>query len=158
MQKTDKNNKLVPAVVIFILASVIAFGIYKLNTKAPSKPVVTNGVTDEQTIAPTVGAGTQVEFSALAGKKEVLIKIEGTPTETETIDYELSYEEKEKGLQGVIGTIALTKKEQRVEKQITLGTCSSGRCVYHTVVGKIKLTLRFTGSYGNQIFEKEYDI
>lgn len=158
MQKTDKNNKLVPAVIILILVGVIAFGIYKLNAKTPPKPVITNSVTDEQTIAPTVDAGTQVEFSALSEKKEVLIKVKGIPTETESIDYELSYEEKEKGLQGVIGTIALTKKEQSVEKQITLGTCSSGRCVYHTVVGKIKLTLRFAGSYGNQIFEKEYDI
>lgn len=158
MQQTKGNNKIIPIGIIIILVGIIAFGIYKLNAKTPLKPVVVNNVADEETIAPTIDTATQVEFTSLSGKREVLVKINGIPTSTETIDYELSYEEKEKGLQGVIGTIQITKSEKSVEKQITLGTCSSGRCVYHTVVGKIKVTLRFVGSYGSRIFEKEYDI
>jgi len=57
----------------------------------------------------------------------------------------------------VIGTIALNSESEYLKK-ITLGTCSSGKCVYHEVVGKIKVSLKFTGSYGEKIFEKEYEL
>ena len=84
--------------------------------------------------------------------------MDAVPPGTQTVEYELSYQEKEKGLQGVLGTVTLDENQTEFDKQITLGTCSSGRCVYHEVVGKVKATLKFSGSYGDKIFEKEYEM
>ena len=85
-----------------------------------------------------------------------MLKVGNIPKNTQSIDYELSYQTAQQGLQGVIGTV--TSEKDNFEKKLTLGTCSSGTCVYHQVVGKIKLTLKFTGEYGEKIFEKEYAI
>jgi hypothetical protein len=43
-------------------------------------------------------------------------------------------------------------------RKIVLGTCSSGTCRYHNILGPIKLNLKFTGSYGEKIYEKEFKI
>ncbi len=110
-----------------------------------------------ETVIPTLDSSVKVDLTSSLGGKEVVLEIKDIPATTQTIDYELSYQTKQQGLQGVIGTITLDK-ESKYEKRITLGTCSSGKCVYHEVVGKVKLTLKFTGDYGDKIFEKEYEI
>ncbi len=111
-----------------------------------------------EVVIPTVGSDVSVDLVSSSAGREVALQIKGIPSDTESIDYELSYQTKQQGLQGVIGTIELKKNESEVDKSLTLGTCSSGTCVYHQVVGKIRLNLRFTGDYGDKVFEKEYDI
>lgn len=110
-----------------------------------------------ESVIPTVPGSVKVDLVASVAGKEVLLTIKNIPIGTETVDYELSYQTAKQGLQGVIGTISLNG-EGRYEKRLTLGTCSSGACVYHQVVGKIKLTLKFTGRGGEKIFEKEYEV
>ncbi|MBI3366047.1 hypothetical protein HY041_00260 [Candidatus Roizmanbacteria bacterium] len=110
-----------------------------------------------ETVIPTVDSSVKIDLTSSLGGKEVVLEIKNIPSSTQTIDYELSYQTKQQGLQGVIGTITLNS-ESGYEKRITLGTCSSGKCVYHDVVGKIKVTLKFTGNYGDKIFEKEYEL
>lgn len=117
----------------------------------------TSSTEPTEAVIPTVDTSVQVSLTSSSGGKEVALNIKGIPLGTQTIDYELSYQTKQQGLQGVIGTITLTN-ESEYQKSITLGTCSSGKCVYHEVVGKIKLSLKFTGSYGDKIFEKEYGL
>lgn len=108
-------------------------------------------------VIPTLDSSVKVDLTSALGGKEVLLAIKSIPTGTQTIDYELSYQTRQQGLQGVIGTITLDN-DSSYEKRITLGTCSSGKCVYHDIVGKIKVTLKFTGNYGDKIFEKEYEL
>lgn len=110
-----------------------------------------------EAIIPTLDSSVKVDLTSSLGGKEVMLEIKHIPTDTRTIEYELSYQTRQQGLQGVIGTIMLNN-ESKYEKRITLGTCSSGKCVYHEVVGKIKLTLKFTGGYGDKLFEKEVPI
>lgn len=105
-------------------------------------------------VIPTVDQSVRISLTDAGSGKEVLLSISNVPGETESVDYELSYNTAQQGLQGVIGTI--TGSEDSYEKKLTLGTCSSGACVYHQVVGKIKLSLKFNGSFGEKVFEKEY--
>ena len=58
----------------------------------------------------------------------------------------------------MIGTMTIDGGKKEVEKQLTLGTCSSGTCVYHKVEGKIQLTLKFSGDYGQKLYEKEHEL
>ncbi|PIQ71475.1 hypothetical protein COV87_03145 [Candidatus Roizmanbacteria bacterium CG11_big_fil_rev_8_21_14_0_20_37_16] len=112
---------------------------------------------EEVDAIPTVDSSTVVTLKSLQGNKEILLEGKGVPSGTSSIDYELSYDTQGQGKQGVIGTIS-DITGNTFEKQMTLGTCSSGRCVYHEVIGSIQVTLKFTGDYGERILVKEFSL
>ncbi len=153
----NKNIVILGVVASLLIAIVVGF--FFLNKKDTSKTEVATEevISIDEGILPTVDGSVGVSLDNAVGGKEVILSLKGIPKGTNIIDYELSYEEKTKGLQGAIGTISL-KGESTYEKKITLGTCSSGKCVYHEVVGPIKVVLKFGGSYGEKMFEKEYAI
>lgn len=98
----------------------------------------------------------EVDILPLPGNK-INLAIKNIPSGTQTIEYELTYETEDKGLQGVIGTLDdFSGKEY--QKEIFLGTCSSGNCVEHKVSGAISLLLRFSGDYGEGVIEKEFGV
>ena len=113
-------------------------------------------VTPTEMVIPTIDSSVKVDLTSVNGK-EVALSITGIPSGTNSIDYELSYLTAQQGLQGVLGTIQIDNVSE-YDKKLTLGTCSSGACVYHQVVGKIKLTLKFNSDRGGKIFEKEFEI
>jgi len=145
-------------VILSVIAGLACLGII-LTISLQSKKVViqksSETVQTDEDVIPTVGSATMVSLQPLQGKKELKIIVQGIPKGTDVVDYQLSYETKSQGRQGVIGTITSFTNDS-LEKQITLGTCSSGRCVYHEVVGTINASLKFTGSYGDRLFEKEF--
>lgn len=100
-----------------------------------------------------------VEVSVDRAKKRstIVLSISNIPDKTESIEYELTYPTKDKGLQGVIGTID-ELEGSTYTKEIFLGTCSSGACVEHKVDGPISVILRFKGSYGEEVLEREFKI
>ena len=112
---------------------------------------------EEVDAIPTVDSSTIVALKSLQGNREIVLEGKGIPNGTSSMDYELSYDTKDQGKQGVIGTIS-TINGDSFEKQMTLGTCSSGRCVYHEVIGSIQVTLKFTGEYGEKILIKELSL
>lgn len=138
-------------VLILLIAGYLLFG----KSKTSKQNVVETESTEE--ILPTVDSSVKVSLTGLNNNREVLLEIANIPSGTESVDYELSYQTASKELKGIIGSVAIEKKS-RIEKRLTLGTCSSGTCVYHQVFGKINLTLKFSGSYGDKILEKEYEL
>jgi hypothetical protein len=150
--RLNKQQLAVLGVLLFIILITGGIMLRKGNTKTSiGSPEPTEAV------VPTIDSSVSVDLTSTSGGKEVSLEIKGIPSGTQAIDYELSYQTGQQGLQGVIGTIALNSESEYLKK-ITLGTCSSGKCVYHEVVGKIKVSLKFTGSYGEKIFEKEYEL
>jgi len=129
---------------------------YWLFSRTKSSQQKTNNVEPTEEVLPTVDSSVKVNLSSLMGAKEVLLSIKNIPTGTTNIEYVLSYETVEGGLQGVNSTAEI--KGSDFEKKITLGTCSSGTCVYHNVKGKIKVELIFKGDYGDKSFVKEYEL
>lgn len=138
-----------------IVLVVLVMGFFVFGRKQANKSAVEDTSPTDQ-ILPTVDSNVKVSLTSQTGNKEMLLKVSNLPKNTQSVDYELSYQTAQQGLQGVIGTV--TNEGDSFEKKLTLGTCSSGTCVYHQVVGKIKLTLKFSGDYGEKIFEKEYGI
>lgn len=141
---------------IAILVFLVVISYWLLRKKNNSKNTAYT-VSPTEVLVPTIDSSVKVNLVSSLPGKEVLLTIENIPAGTETIDYELSYQTPKQGLQGVLGTIKIDKNK-KYEKKITLGTCSSGTCVYHEVLGKVKLILKFNGSFGERIFEREYEI
>jgi len=152
--KLKKNKQII--IVGFSIILLIIILIFVLSKKEKTKKPATTFITPTESVIPTVDSSVKINLKPIISGKEVLLTIEDIPSKTQLIDYELSYQTIKQGLQGVIGTIELEDNEKKYEKKITLGTCSSGTCVYHEVEGKIRLSLKFTGNYGEKIFEKEY--
>lgn len=105
-------------------------------------------------VIPTIDGSVKISLTPLVGRKEVMLSIKNMPKNTNSLEYILSYETIEGGLQGVNSTAEITDSD--FEKKITLGTCSSGTCVYHNIKGKIKVELVFKGNNGDKYFTKEY--
>lgn len=145
--------KIVTAVIVVIL---LVGGIWFMTRKSTSQGGNTN-ISPTEAVIPTIDSSVSVSLTSTTAGHEVELSIKNIPSGTTTVDYELSYQTKQQGLQGVIGTINIGGSSD-FDKKITLGTCSSGKCVYHEVVGTIKLTLKFSGGYGEKIFEKEYSV
>jgi len=123
----------------------------------PGKPKVNNEkTTPVDGVIPTIDSSVKISLTALTGKKEVLLSIKNMPINTTGLEYILSYETVEGGLQGVNSTAEITGRD--FEKKITLGTCSSGTCVYHNIKDKIKVELIFKGNNEDKYFTKEYSI
>lgn len=122
----------------------------------------------EENVIPTVDSSVKVLLESVK-RGEVRLTVENAPKGTRGVEYELTYDAQnpggEKGVipQGAIGRCSKIdgndwECRSTNQENIILGTCSSGTCVYHDIVGKIKVLLKLTGSYGQRIFEKEYDL
>ena len=156
MEKFLKNKKAVIALIVVVVL-VLGGGAYFMTTRNAAKKQQAEEVLNNQEAIPTVDSSVLVSLKALTGKKEVELSVSGIPSGTKSVQYELSYDAQGQGPQGAIGNADL-HGESTLSKKVTLGTCSSGTCVYHTVVGAIKLSLLFEGSYGQKSFEKEYNL
>jgi hypothetical protein len=150
------KNKVILIVIGLILAGGLIFGATKFFGK--KEAIVTPQTSEENAVVPTVDASVQVSLEKVSGGHEVLLTIKGLPKGTQTLEYALSYDTKTQVGQGVIGPPVDVNGKSEYEKQFTLGTCSSGKCVYHDVVGPIKLELKFNGDYGSKIFDKDFQI
>lgn len=128
-----------------------------MRSREDSKKTIKTTVIPTESIIPTIDDSVKVSLLRISGNREVKLTISNIPQSTQMIEYELSYKTKSQGLQGIIGTITVNG-EKNWEKIRTLGTCSSGACVYHEVVGAIALHLKFTGDYGEKLFVKDFEI
>lgn len=152
---TDRKPMFVALAVI--VGVVILGGVYMMSRRSTAIPQTT-AITPTSDIIPTVDSSVKVTLAPAEAGKEVVLSVSGVPKTTASIDYELSYNTAAQGLQGVIGTLTVKPGETTAKKQLTLGTCSSGTCVYHKVEGPVQLTLKFSGEYGQKIYEKEHEL
>lgn len=151
-----KNPKIILAVGAVII--IILGGVFFATSKNKSTTKTQSEITPTEVLIPTVDSSVKVELEPINSSKEILLKITGLPRGTSTVEYSLSYMTKSQGLQGVIGTITLDMAADNYEKKLTLGTCSSGTCVYHEVAGSIKTELKFSGTYGDKVLTKEFTL
>ncbi len=146
------NNKRIIFFLFFVILITASFFFALKNKK--NKTDKKNLIIPTENLIPTISSKVKVNLSYINHKKEVLLSISNIPPKTSTIEYLITYETEEGGLQGVNGIIEV--QGSSFEKKVTLGTCSSGTCVYHRVKGKIKLELTFKGGYGQTYFNRYY--
>lgn len=160
----DKQKRIIGGVA---LAVVLLFGVwFAVNSNNKNKNDGAQSVLEnEPTIAP-VDSSVLVSLKSAVKKGEVIIEVKNAPDGTKKAEMELTYNREKRPEDetdsdvipdGVLaGCDFKSGQKSCVKEGITLGTCSSGVCRYHTVVGKIKLSVIFSGSYGERSFEKEY--
>lgn len=139
--------------VIIILIAVIG---YMMMGSASSQTASDKDSVFEEAgeVIPTVDSTVK---ATITGNKEAVIEINGIPKGTKEIEYELSYNTDAGSIEGVFGTIDVDG-ESSVEEEIIFGTSSSGVNRYHVIDGPVKGTFKFTGSYGQQLLEKEFEV
>ena len=140
----------------FFLVLIIFSGYWLLIGRKATNNNKNELLTPSETVIPTIDSSVKINLTPLTGRKEVMLSIKNMPKNTNSLEYILSYETVEGGLQGVNSTAEIIGSN--FEKKITLGTCSSGTCVYHNIKDKIKVELVFKGNYGEKIFEKEFSL
>ena len=135
----DKNKKvmIIGGIVVALLV-IVGFAFIAGQKKNAQKTTTPESLQNEE-VVPTVDASVKVDLQAKLGKKEVTLSVQEVPPETTSVEYELSYDARGQGPQGSIGTINLSNGENSFERTITLGTCSSGTCVYHDVTGGVRI-------------------
>lgn len=76
-----------------------------------------------------------------------------------SIEYELTYQTENNKQEGVFGQIKLENREKSIQRELTLGTCSSGVCRYHKLIdGLGLLTIKFNSPGGASRFQKEFKL
>ena len=149
-----KINKTTMVLVGFFLVLFIFSGYWLLIGRKATVNNKNEQIIPTDAVIPTIDGSVKISLTSLTGRKEVMLSIKNMPKNTNSLEYILSYETIEGGLQGVNSTAEITNSD--FEKKITLGTCSSGTCVYHNIKGKIKVELVFKGNNGDKYFTKEY--
>lgn len=154
-QESEKPKKppLLFIIIAVILLVVLGGGFFALKGTSSKKPVVTPSPTP---FLPPADPNIKVSLEAVASGKEVILTITDFPEDVTSVEYELTYVTGNGLPRGVLGTIRVEGSTAKLERQITLGTCSSGKCVYDENVKKITVTLKFNATTGASRFQKEY--
>ncbi|MBI4067498.1 hypothetical protein HY407_03870 [Candidatus Gottesmanbacteria bacterium] len=157
MPKLKKFHFIIIGVVLTLL--VIGFLTFKnLNSSEVNE---TDDLATPTEALPTIDSSVVVDLDFTANKKSMILTISNIPEGTETIDYEISYLTGEGLPKGNIGSLKVEGKSEvkRSGEELTLGTCSRGKCVYYEGVTKVSLSLKFKKSDGSAaIFQKDYDL
>ncbi len=153
MKNLLNGKKIVIAGVVIVI--LLVGGVMLLGGKSSQKPGQTETSIKNEAAIPTVDSSVKVTLEPLPSGKEVFLTVKGIPSGTKNLEYELSYDARNAGPRGVLTQIDVSGQDS-YEKKITLGTCSSGTCIYDDVVSDFRLSLKFTGGYGQRIFEKDF--
>jgi len=170
-----KNKNTIIAVVGIIVILVGAFLIFGRGNGSDNGSG-RESVLEQEEVVERVDDSVIVELETGARSGEALLTVENAPAGTDSIEFELSYDaeatnEAEAALggdtvpQGAIGSCDETGDGQwecgepsSSGRKVVFGTCSSGVCRYHSIVGEINVLLSFEGDYGKRIFEDSYDL
>lgn len=147
-----------PLLIIAVSLIILVAGFFVLRARKGDGSGEISPTPTPTVILPFVDETVEVSLTPRQDKKAVILKISQIPSETRSIDYELSYETGEGLPRGVLGTIHLKEEEEQVEREILLGTCSRNVCVYDTGVEKVNLVLKFNSPDGSSQFQKEYEL
>jgi hypothetical protein len=147
----QKKYAIIAVAVMIVLTVAVVFG---MKGKSKDSTAQTQQVLETGETIKDVDSSVEVSLTPQKAGHEVLIAVKNPPSGTKTMEYQITYNEKTKGPQGAIGEI----DPDKLTADVTLGTCSSGTCVYHQVDGNVDLLITFEGSYGKQKFEKSYSI
>jgi len=154
MREIIKARKVLIIFILFVLMVILSWWVYSRKNYFSSKKQ--NLIKPTSNSLPSIDPSVKVDVVPLNLNREIKLTISHIPNGTHEIEYIISYETKDGGLQGVNSTAQI--EGDGFEKKITLGTCSSGSCVYHQVKGKIRVELSFRGDYGEKYFTREYDL
>ncbi|MFS8158738.1 MAG: hypothetical protein ACMG6E_00735 [Candidatus Roizmanbacteria bacterium] len=153
---SPKNKNLILLGGVLLIVVIGGFLAMSFNKSSNSKKADTENVLPENENFPPIESSVKVEAVSDKLKQNITITASNLPTDVKTIDYEVTYTGKDSIQKGAIGILDI--KGTTASSKVTLGTCSSGTCVYDNGGDSVKVNLKFTGSKGTRVFEKEFKI
>ncbi len=156
----DKKNLTIVAVGVVVVIGLVS--VLLLSSKSSKTSQKTSGsnlpVTSE--VVPTVDASVMVSVKYLnAAKHDLVLDIKGLPSGTETVEYQLSYNTKSRGVQGVFPDEPVdVKGKSEFSRQFFIGSESSGAKTYDVIDGPVTVSIKFNGNYGAKSFEKDFNL
>lgn len=151
------NKKVIIGIVLLvliILGVIGAVAIKSLTSQQAPAEVPTPTV-----VLPTVADSIKVALTAKNDNKIVDLKIDGIPSDVDTVEYEFTYTTGTGLPRGVLGKITVNGQSSVTRSDIDLGTCSRGKCVYDVGVTSINLSLKFNSTGGQaSVFQKVYPL
>ncbi len=162
-----KKNKVLAGIAVGTVLIIGAIFVRFTGSAQPQKGTET--VLENEPTIPMVDSSVIVSLKNSTKKGEVEIDIQNAPAGSKQADIEMSYERKpqpsddlegaESIPDGILTACEFSGNSRDCHKEgITLGTCSSGVCRYHTLAGPVRVSIRFSGTYGQKLFEKEYEL
>ena len=84
--------------------------------------------------------------------QQYVLTIDEIPEGVTGLSYEITYDTKNKGMQGIVGSPVTLKSGQTkyTNDKIIFGTCSGSKCVYDEGVSNIEVNIRLTYSDGSE--------
>lgn len=152
-------KRILPIVLIVAVGLVLVGGVFlflKKTTQAPDQKQGINTDTKEEIVLRELPLD-QRPFTTLVPRvdgHEFHLTINKIPSGVEILEYELVYKVASGVTQGVPGSIKVGGQNQ-IERDLLLGTCSSGKCRYDEGVNNGTFTLRFRDSQGRLVAKLE---
>lgn len=157
MPEVIKQNALYIGIGVFVLILVVFGVVLMMQGGSDDEEVDAAPFDDEQVVEEIeyVDDSVEVNLEFINAGREIELEVDNVPEATDVIEIELSYQTETKGFQGVIAEIDVEEgaTTATTEKPITLGTCSSGTCIYHQVIDEIQVNLKFEGDYGERLYQ-----
>lgn len=166
-------------IIVGIIAIVLLVGGIFLYQRRVAQQGQNEDVFQNEEVIPTVDSSVKVELKPYGTNKSIAtLTVRSAPAGTKSINYEVTYKSEstggfsDEGLSGDVPQGAIGKCEKtgntwecgnkepisQGRRVIVFGTSSSGVYKFHKVIGKVRVTLIFEGSYGKRIFDKEFKI
>lgn len=151
-----KDKQVMIPLVVVVVAVILGGGIVWKSKMAKENREKTENVLPKQEQFPKVESSVSVGVASDKKKQRVTLSVENVPTDVTMVEYELTYTAKGGIKKGAVGELELSGTTG--EAKADLGTCSSGTCVYDNEGSSVALVLKFTGSKGVRVFEKEFEL
>ncbi len=155
-------RRFLPIVIIVVLGLALIVGSVWFFTRSKEKVTPGGGTsgqkakTQEQVKELSIEERPFVSLTPRADGHEFHLTITSIPKGVENVEYELVYKVASGVTQGVPGTVKLSGKTS-IERDLLLGTCSSGKCRYDEGVTQGTFTVRLRDKDGKLITKLETD-
>ncbi len=168
MKNLFSNKKKLALIIVSLL---VVAGVLFMVVGRASLSNKAKGLIDNEEEIQAVDPSVKVALFKGDERGSIVIAIENAPEGTKNTDILVTYKRKPTVRDEIAESELITDGFQTSckfksgsrscsteDQDNLLGTCSSGRCIYYEVVGKVQLEVLFIGSYGKRIFEKEYEL
>ncbi|HBL52231.1 MAG: hypothetical protein A3D24_02065 [Candidatus Blackburnbacteria bacterium RIFCSPHIGHO2_02_FULL_39_13] len=152
-------KKILPIVLIVVVGLGLiggAFLFLKKSTQAPGQKQGVNPDVVKETVLRELPLEERPYTTLIprADGREFHLTISKIPSGAEVLEYELVYKVASGVTQGVPGSIKINN-QSKIERDLLLGTCSSGKCRYDEGVSDGTFTLRFRDNQGRLVAKLE---
>ncbi len=156
MDKIRTHWKIVVASIVIIT---IIVGLVMIINKFFRKPTTNKQSGQIKSTLKAADPNIKVDLKPADLGKTLTLTITNYPSDITSIEYELTYQTENNKQEGVFGQIKLENREKSIQRELTLGTCSSGVCRYHNLTdGLGLLTIKFNSPKGASRFQKEFKL